>query len=90
MSCEKDGIGKEGRKKKNFFFFSPGFFNLFMDALLPLITSPKGGGEWFGFNIPHTMSAALDMRLMLEKWYLAMRPAWHSVALFTKVTLQFM
>jgi len=42
MNCEKDGIGKERREKKT--FSSPAFSNLFMDALLPLVTGPEGGG----------------------------------------------
>ena len=41
----REGWNREGRKKKKTFsLFSPGF-NLFMDALLPLVTSPKGGGS---------------------------------------------
>ncbi|PWW78726.1 hypothetical protein C7212DRAFT_290712 [Tuber magnatum] len=49
-----------------------------MDALLPLVSSPKSGGGGSALTLC-TMSAALCIRLMLEKMvsYLGMRLAWY-------------
>ncbi|KAG0634832.1 hypothetical protein HOY80DRAFT_857203, partial [Tuber brumale] len=53
-----------------------------LDALLPLVTSPKGGGG--SASTLYTMSAALYIGLMLEKWYLGTHPAWHGASLLQR------
>ena len=39
----REGWNREGKKREKT-FSPPAFFNLFMDALLPLVTGLEGGG----------------------------------------------
>ncbi|CAZ86353.1 unnamed protein product [Tuber melanosporum] len=53
-----------------------------MDASLPLVTSPEGGGG--SASTLYTMSTALYIGLMLEKWYLGVRSAWYGASLLQR------